>query len=254
MRHRRLAVTGVAVVVLGAIARLIGNLTLETLFVLAVAPSLYITWHFHHADKYKSESSALLLGTLALGASLALVAALIEWGTLPKVETTHNFTFLVFLLSVGLVVGVVEESAKFAAVRVFAYRSAQFDEAMDGVVFGITAAMGFAAVENIWYVFSYGAAAALFRAFVSVPGHAFYGAIMGYYLGQAKVHHKPLLAVWGLAIAALLHGIFDALDVSIGALGLIVLPGLVWIVYFAVVKKEIAKAQSESLYVPKVDG
>ena len=250
-RHRRLGLAGVAVLALGAIAWITGNLALETLFVLAVAPSLYIVWHFHHADKYKGEPLALLLGTFVLGGAFALMAALIEWATLPTPETAGTFTFIFFLFSVGLVIGVIEESAKFAAVRLFAYRSAQFDETMDGVIFGITAAMGFAAVENIWYVFNYGAAVALLRAFVSVPGHAFFGAIMGYYLGQAKLRHRPLLALWGLMIAVILHGLFDGLAHSAGVIGLIALPGLVWIVYFTIVKKEIANAQGESLYAPK---
>lgn len=247
-RHLRLAAAGVIVLALGAIAWVAGSLAVDTLFVLAVAPSLYIVWHFHHADKYKSEPFSLLLGTFILGGALAFIAWLIEVAIFPGAGT--GVRFFLFLLSVG----VVEEFAKFAAVRAFAYRSSQFDEATDGVIFGITAAMGFAAVENIGYVFRDGAAWALFRAFVSVPGHAFYGAIMGYYLGLAKVHRKPLLAVWGLTIAALLHGLFDALDVSMGMLGLIALPCLVWIIYFTIVKREIAKAQSESLYVPKAGG
>ncbi|MGA7283318.1 MAG: PrsW family glutamic-type intramembrane protease, partial [Candidatus Cybelea sp.] len=245
---RRLATATVSILVLGAVAWLSGSVVVDTLFVLAVAPSLYIAWHFHHADKYKTESLTLLLGTFGLGAAFAFVAALIEAVfPLPK---PGSFTFLYFLFSVALV----EELAKLAAVRVFAYRSAHFDETMDGVIFGITAAMGFATVENIMYVFNDGAAVALYRAFVTVPGHAFYGAIMGYYLGQAKMYHKPSLAVWGLLIAVFLHGLFDELGASLGTISLVTLPALVWIIYFTIVKKEIAKAQSESLFAPKAGG
>jgi len=85
---------------------------------------------------------------------------------------------------------------------------------------------------------------------VSVPGHAFYGAIMGYYLARAKFEKKPWLAVVGLAIAMVLHAIFDTVAQTTGLFALIVLPAFVWIVYFGVVKKEIAKCQSESLYRP----
>jgi RsiW-degrading membrane proteinase PrsW (M82 family) len=154
--------------------------------------------------------------------------------------------FLFFLVSVAFI----EELVKFAAVRLFAYRSAKFDEAMDGVIFGITAAMGFAAVENVGYVFQFGGGIAIFRAFVSVPGHAFYGAIIGYYLGESKVHRNPWLVVWGLAIAIALHAVFDTLAQTSGLFALILLPALVWFIYFAIVRREIAKAQSESLYRP----
>ncbi len=46
------------------------------------------------------------------------------------------------------------------------------------------------------------------RAILSVPGHAFWGAITGFYLGQAKYLKKPQLGDVGVSIAALLHGAF----------------------------------------------
>jgi RsiW-degrading membrane proteinase PrsW (M82 family) len=244
LRHRRLTVITAAIVVLGAILWTANIARADELFVIAVAPAFYLLWYFHHADKYKTESLGLLAGTFLLGAVFAIVAAFIE-PTQPQ-GAGVLVTFLYFLFGVALI----EELLKFVAVRILAYRSKQFDEVMDGVIFGITAALGFAAIENVFYVLQYGPVAALFRAFVSVPGHAFYGAIMGYSLGEAKVRKAPLLVVRGLALAILLHAIFDTLTQFTGLLGLIVLPAFVWFVYYTIVKKEIAKAQSESLYGP----
>lgn len=241
-RHRKLSLIAIAVLAAGAVLWTIGNARADTLFVLAVAPSFFLLWRFHHADKYKTESVSLLAWTFVLGGIGALVAAFVEPS--PPSNAGVAVTFLYFIFGVALI----EELAKFLAVRILPYRSAQFDEAMDGVIFGITAALGFATVENVFYVFHFGGAVALFRAFVSVPGHAFYGAVMGYYLGEAKVKKRPQLALWGLALAIVIHATFDTLTQFSGTLGLIVLPLFVWFVYFAVVKKEIAKAQSESLY------
>jgi RsiW-degrading membrane proteinase PrsW (M82 family) len=246
-RHRRLSLVALAIVVLGGLIWLNGNATADTLFVAAVAPALYIVWHFHHADKYKTESFLLLFGTFALGAVSAFIAAGLEVAIMPK--ATSGVTFIIFLGAVAII----EELAKFVSVRVLAYRSPHFDETMDGVIFGITAAMGFAAVENVGYVLQYGAASALFRAFVSVPAHAFFGAVMGYYLGEAKVRRNAWLAVLGLAIAMMLHWLFDSLDSISGAFGLILLPVFVWFVYFTIVKKEIARAAASSalLHAPR---
>lgn len=215
------------------------------LFVLAVAPGLYILWYFHHADKYKNESPWLLFGTFVLGAVFAIVSIFLEPKSAPNVGILATFAFFLFQIAS------VEELAKFAAVRILAYRSPQFDEAMDGIIFGIAAAMGFATVENIGYVFELGAGVGILRAFVSVPAHAFYGAIMGYYLAEAKIRRRPLLAVWGLVAAMLLHALFDTLAMRAGLFALIVLPALIWFIYVGVVKKEIAKAQAESLYAPR---
>lgn len=216
----------------------------DELFVLAVAPAIFLLWYFHHADKYKTESPALIIGTFALGGVFAIVCAVIEPAQPQNAGVTA--TFFYFLFGVAFF----EELSKLISVRVLAYRSRHFDEAMDGVIFGIAAGLGFAAVENIFYVFQYGGAVALFRAFVSVPGHAFYAAVMGYYLGEAKVRKKFGLAIWGLALAMLLHALFDTLAQETGGFALLVLPAFVWIVYFGVVRKEMAKAQSESLYFP----
>ncbi|MBV8491163.1 MAG: PrsW family intramembrane metalloprotease, partial [Candidatus Eremiobacteraeota bacterium] len=193
----------------------------------------------------KSEPVSLLIITFVLGGILAIVAAFVE-PALPAHAGTFT-VFVYFLFGVGLI----EEIAKFIAVRVWVYRSFHFDEAMDGVIFGITAALGFATVENLFYVFQYGGTIGIFRAFVSVPGHAFYGAMMGYYLGEAKVQKKWWLALVGLALATALHGLFDTLSQLSGIWGLLALPALTWAIYFFIVRKEIQKAQAESLYAPK---
>ena len=248
-KHRRLARIWLAFIAVGAIILVLANPGVDLLFLLAVAPGAYLVWHFHHADKYKEESTRLLLGTFVLGALSTIPAILIEVLDTPaSLPDNPVFIFLYFLLGVGLV----EEGVKFLSVRGFAYRSPHFDEAMDGIIFGITAALGFATVENIGYVLQYGVVTAFVRAFVSVPGHAFWGAIWGYFLAESKVQRKPMLAAVGLGIAVFLHGLFDTVATIVPnpVLGLVILGGLVWVLYFRVVKKEIAKAQQESLYAP----
>jgi len=246
-QHVRLALVGLGILILGAALWAANIARADKLFVLAVAPAVFLMWRFHHADKYKTESGRLLIGTFVLGGLFTIVCAFVE----PKAPTNPGVagTFFYFLFGVALF----EELSKFIAVRVLAYRSKQFDETMDGVIFGIAAGLGFAAVENIFYVLQYGGTVALFRAFVSVPGHAFYGAIMGYYLARAKFGKNPWLAIWGLTIAMLLHAVFDTVAQSAGLAALIVLPAFVWIVYFGVVRKEIAKCQAESLYRPTAE-
>ena len=219
------------------------------LLVLAIAPTCFLLWHFYHADKYKQESKRLLVGTFVLGAFSVVPAFFIEiLFKSPSPEAGFVDVFIYFLLGVGLV----EELMKFISVRIYAYRSKQFDEPMDGIVFGVAAALGFATVENILYVFqsSSGIVTAILRAIVSVPSHAFYGAIIGFYLGEAKIRRLPFLALQGLVFAALLHGLFDTIATVVpsGIIAIISLPALVWIIYFKVVKKEIAEAETESPY------
>lgn len=137
---------------------------------------------------------------------------------------------------------------KFAAVRAKAYDSPSFTEPMDGIVYGIAASLGFATVENIFYVLGIGAiSTAIARAFLSVPSHAAYGGIMGFYLGRAKTseieHNKKKekqLMITGIAIAVVLHGIFDAIASSIsglfGFLGLVMIALISWLLLTRLIK------------------
>jgi RsiW-degrading membrane proteinase PrsW (M82 family) len=88
----------------------------------------------------------------------------------------------------------------------------EFDEPVDGIVYGCAAALGFAAVENVKY-FAMGRMSGTviaLRAFVTVPAHMFFGAIWGYGLGRRLVSRRTSVLAF-LAIAALAHGTFDAL-------------------------------------------
>ena len=242
-KHRRVATFFLLILGLAVILLALGGYSADLLFIVAVAPSSYLLWHFYHADKYRHESLRLLFFTFAIGAGMSVVAGIVESPyNQPSPEASILILFLYFLLGIGLV----EEVSKYLAVRVYAYRSAHFDEAIDGIVFGVAAALGFATVENVLYVFQFGIVTGVVRAIVTVPGHAFWGAIMGFYLGQAKVQNKPTLVIQGLGIAALFHGLFDTLSTILPDLvGLAALAAFVWLTYAKVVRHEIKTAEAE---------
>jgi RsiW-degrading membrane proteinase PrsW (M82 family) len=235
-------------VLLAVIVLAVGSGGAGLLFVVAVSPSAFLLWYFYNADKYKRESIRLLGGTFLLGGLFSIVAGVVESAYSKPSSSAGIFAvFVYFLLGVGLV----EEFTKFLSVRIFAYRSRHFDEPMDGIVFGVAAGLGFATIENLFYVFQNGVGIGIVRAIVCVPGHAFWGAIIGFYLGEAKVRGRPWLALYGLGIAVLLHGLFDTVATILpDVVALIAMFGIVWIVYFKVVKKEIDEAEKESPYRP----
>ncbi len=105
-----------------------------------------------------------------------------------------------------------EEIMKFIAVFYGAYRVREFDEPIDGVVYSVSSSLGFATLENIFYVLEGGFVVGIVRGIFSVPGHAIYGAIMGFYMGRAKfsLERNPLL-VKSLFYPILLHGTYDFL-------------------------------------------
>jgi protease PrsW len=224
--------------------------SLAILLLLAIAPSIFLLWFFYNQDRYKHESKKLLIVTFLLGALMILPAIFIELFLkliFPEGDTIAG-VFLFYLFDVALV----EESLKLFAVRIYAYKSKMFNEPMDGLILGVAAALGFATVENIFYVLQSGLLTGIVRAIVSVPSHALYGAILGFYLGEAKFRKRPMLALQGLAFAILLHAIFDTITTVIPSIiGVIALVAFVLVLYYRVVKGEIREAEEESPFKPR---
>ncbi len=228
---------------------LVPESSVSVLLLLAVAPTIFLLWFFYNQDRYKHESKKILAITFFLGALMIFPAIILElWLKLLFPEgNTLLAIFIYYLFEVALI----EESLKFFAVRIYAYNSRMFVEPMDGLILGVAAALGFATVENILYVLGYGLLTAIIRAVISVPSHALYGAIIGFYLGEAKFKKKPLLALKGLAAAIVLHAIFDTVASTLpSVISIVALVAFVILVYYRVVKGEIRKAESESPFRP----
>ncbi len=172
-------------------------------------------------DRARPEPMWLVLATFALGGLSIVPAGLVEVGLSqltpwldPSVATLGGQAFALPLAIVvaTVVVGGAEEGAKFLGAWSLARHRREFDEPVDGIVYGCASALGFAAVENVKY-FAFGRMSGVviaMRAFETVPAHMFFGAIWGWAMGRTLVSRKARVWPW-LAAAALAHGTFDAL-------------------------------------------
>jgi len=187
---------------------------------IAIAPVVALLVYFYHRDNYEKESVRSLALSFFYGFMITAVAMVLEVVLLWFVAAIREFVIRIFLQAF-LVAALVEEGLKFMVFRALVYRSSEFNEPYDGIIYAVMISLGFATLENILYlVSSYGRFGFLgvlnvgiFRALVSVPLHAFCGVIMGYYLGLAKFMDKKtdelryISAGVGLAICA--HGFFN---------------------------------------------
>ena len=125
-----------------------------------------------------------------------------------------------------------EEIAKVGLIAAVALESRDFDEPMDGVVYGAAVGLGFAAVEisrpatqNANLV-----AVAVMRGVLSVPFHGALGAIAGAYIAGARfggalgAHRhggwwRARRFAWAWLLPVVLHTLFDWSVFSLGALG-----------------------------------
>ena len=197
---------------------------LGALGAISVVPALALTAYFWFEDPTRREPLEPMAITFLLSILFASFAALVNTAFFPAFSI---FPLVGLPLFFFLVVAPIEETVKWAAIRVHAYKDDRFDAVIDGVVYGAIAGLGFAAIENFVYIINiYSAAApegvstqlqsatetAYVRAFVG-PGHVIYSSFAGYYLGLAKFNpdNRGPIVVKGLLIAVFIHALYNTL-------------------------------------------
>jgi protease PrsW len=179
------------------------------LAVSAIVPSLLLVWYFHARDVYP-EPAKMIWTTFGLGIATVLPVVIvglpIHW-----VVTSIEVPVVASGFEALFVAAIPEEFFKLLVLVFFSMRARDFDEPMDGIVYGVVASLGFATFENILYVLDGGTTVAISRAFSAVPLHAFLGAIMGYYVGQAWkfADRRKELILRGYLAAVILHAVYD---------------------------------------------
>ena len=186
---------------------------MSRLLSLALLPAAALLAYIYHLDTIEKEPWKLLAKLFSAGCLCALPAAMLESFGLFLISSVNNST-LHAALEAFCVVAVAEEGCKFAFLCT-TWKHDAFDYRYDAIVYAVCVSLGFAALENILYVFQYGFATGVFRAFTSVPGHCFFGVFMGHWFGRAKYARFYGLPNAGgmLALSAvmpiLLHGFYD---------------------------------------------
>jgi len=181
------------------------------LFLVSYIPGLFWVWFFYRKDRLEKEPKLLVLKVFLFGVLAVFPAGLIESLFSHTLFSPETGLFELFLSSV-FITGLVEEFAKYGAVRLTVYDNEEFNEVMDGIIYMVSAALGFAATENLFYTLAFGVQVGIIRAFITPLAHACFSGIMGYYIGRAKFSSKKyeiIFTVKGLLFAVLLHGLYN---------------------------------------------
>lgn len=187
---------------------------------LASVPSVLLVIYFYRRDSRKREPLSLIWKTFLLGFLSVIPAAGAE--QLLVVTLLPAASHYAIFVRAYLIAGLIEELAKFLVVYLFIYRRAEFDEVSDGIVYTITAGLGFAFFENILY--SAGPTSViLLRGVTAVPLHAITAGILGYFIGRSRFLPRPHF-LRGLLAAAFLHGTYDLLLFTESWLSFLVVP------------------------------
>ena len=190
----------------------------------------FINW----LDRYEKEPKLLLGAAFMWGALIAGGGAYI-------LNTAFGIGIYALTGSEGasefgttsIVAPIIEESLKGLAVLiVFLMFRSEFDSVLDGVVYGAVTAMGFAAVENVLYIYRNGYVEGGWEGFwvlvvirVILVGwmHPFFTAFTGIGLAIARMTRNVLVKIiaipTGYAIAVVAHAFHNTFSGLIGGVG-----------------------------------
>lgn len=184
----------------------------------ALLPAILL-WLYIWKKDSQPEPASWLLKAVLLGVVICIPVAMLEIGIesmlfgievqpASLVDTTAK-AFLVAALP--------EEFFKLLAIWIILRKNPYFDEHFDGIVYAVCVGLGFAAIENVIYVFSAEewVSVSITRALLAVPGHYAFAVLMGYYYSVYHfVDDSPKIAASTLLVPVAAHGVYDSLAMS----------------------------------------
>ena len=185
----------------------------------ALLPVVLILRYVYLLDKNEREPLGFVLKIVVLGAVFSIPCAAVERFMMSLIASVYDPATIDYAWMENTVgVALVEEFSKWLVLMLFVWKNKNFDYRYDGVVYAVSASLGFAALENILYVISYGTGVSIGRAIFAIPGHATFGVFMGYWLSRTKtfwldgkIIRMRICKLFSLAIPMLIHGAYDFL-------------------------------------------
>ena len=179
---------------------------------ITIVPSLLIILFFVKSDLFP-EPNNQIFKIFLYGILLCIPAFIINtvFGSFFS-NVGFNGTLLPSLLSAAPV----EEILKFTVLYYLVYKMKDFNEPIDGIVYGVTVSLGFATLENIYYVYVlsdyYNVSSqslAMLRSFSTIPAHGIFGATMGYFFMKYSFIKKQDNLTLCIIVPILLHASYN---------------------------------------------
>ena len=212
------------------------------LLLVTILPSILIVIFFVKSDRFK-EPTKEIIKVFLLGILITIPAYFLNT-YLSEIWYSTNASE--GLISSFLTAAPVEESLKLSVLYFFVYKMKDFNEPIDGIVYGVTVSLGFATLENIYYVYlladyfeTTSMTLAIVRSFSAIPAHAVFGIFMGYFFMKYVFIKKGDNLIFAFLIPFVLHGCYNLFTYS-NFIVSIILIAVSWIValrMFARLKK-----------------
>ena len=191
------------------------------LALIAFCPAIFYMLYIIAFDHRKPEPFKALVISALLGIVVAMPFVLSLDASVVRIEEGRSFmeSFIVGFFKLALP----SEVAKWLVLCVFLSLNRFYDEYIDGIVYSVCLAMGYAGIFGVWFLYGFldESFATLLEMsaimiFVLVPIHFISGTIMGYYLGLARKRRKIQNHVFALFLPILINGMLSSIVTMIG--------------------------------------
>jgi len=185
------------------------------LIAIALTPAIALIWFFHVRSIYTPPTRPIVTVLFIAGGLCALLALMLnhsveKYTTLWAGASETHLVLLFWYFGVGLN----EEFSKLVVLLIVLYPRKDFVTPYQGLLGAAAVALGFAALENVFYLERYGTMTLLVRSVLTVPAHAFFSIPMGVLLAYAKnaptVRGQYGWMIAGLGVSTIFHGSYDA--------------------------------------------
>ena len=185
----------------------------------ALLPVFLILRYVYLLDRKEREPLGFVLKVVILGALFSIPCIAVERFMYSFIASFYDQASIEFAWMENTVgVALVEEFSKWLVIMIFVWKNKNFDYRYDGIVYAVSASLGFAALENVLYIINYGTGISIGRAIFAIPGHATFGVFMGFWLSRAKTFwldgkklRMKICKLFSLCIPMFIHGFYDFL-------------------------------------------
>lgn len=203
----------------------------------AIAPALALLGYFYMRNQMATEPRRTLIQAFIYGAVVTFPILFIQH--VIGEEATMMSPFMTTVVFTSFI----EEFSKWLIIFILILGHVEFDDPYDGILYGAAVSLGFATVENILYLLSFGLNTAFLRALLPVSSHALFGVVMGYYFGKSKFslkdNSKQYLFI-SLIIPVSLHFSYNLIWTLRGHLVYLMIPFMLFLWWFGLRKVKLA--------------
>ena len=194
------------------------------LFIAAFIPAVFYVLYIEMVDSHKPEPRTMLIAAVAIGVLAALAITKLKLPMVPEgvpIREAHSLTESFSIGFLGLAIPA--EVAKWLALFIFLSLNKFYDEYLDGMVYSVCLAMGFAGIWSVWFMTDCIDSTSfemtekcIFIILILVPIHLAAGSMMGYFFALAKGIHKIKNYVMALLVPILISGSLCSLFFMLG--------------------------------------